>query len=159
MISIAIWESPFSALSTRVLSSGSCWELLVGVRKKACRTRLFSQRMRQAVRECGHLRTHHLRAKSLTAASFMDEIAHEYIINECLIQGCSRSRTRPVKRTRYFSLPYSSSETGSSHSFEQFSPGTVNARCANQLSGAAPCQCFTPVGMFTTSPGSISCAG
>ena len=154
MISIAIWESPFSALSTRVLSSGSCCELPVGVHKKACRARLFSQRMWQAVHERGRLRTHHLRVKAPTAASSIERIAHACTIHECI-----HSRTRPVKRTRYFSLPYSSSETGSSHSFEQFSPGTVNARCANQLSGAAPCQCFTPVGMFTTSPGSISCAG
>lgn len=59
----------------------------------------------------------------------------------------------------YFSLSYSSSLTGSSHSFEVFSPGTPKARWANQLSLAAPCQCFTPAGMWMTVPGSISCAG
>ncbi len=48
---------------------------------------------------------------------------------------------------------YSSAETGSSHSLEVLSPGTSTARCANQLSLAAPCQCLTPAGMMTTSPG------
>ena len=51
------------------------------------------------------------------------------------------------------SLPYSASETASSHSLEQFSPGTSSARWENQLSAAAPCQCFTSGGMLTTSPG------
>ena len=54
---------------------------------------------------------------------------------------------------------YSSSVTGSSHSLEEFSPGTSKARCANQLSAAAPCQCFTFAGMWMTSPGSICTAG
>ena len=42
---------------------------------------------------------------------------------------------------------------------EVSSPGTSTARCENQLSGAAPCQCLTSGGMFTTSPGTSSCAG
>lgn len=53
-------------------------------------------------------------------------------------------------------LLYSSSFTGSSHSFELPSAGTSTAKWENQLSGAAPCQCFTSGGMFTTSPGFIS---
>jgi len=34
---------------------------------------------------------------------------------------------------------------------------SVTARCVIELSGAAPCQCFTPAGIRTTSPGRISC--
>ena len=48
---------------------------------------------------------------------------------------------------------YASSVTASSHSLEQPSSGTSMARWENQLSGAAPCQCFTSGGMLTTSPG------
>lgn len=48
----------------------------------------------------------------------------------------------------YFSTPYCSSSTGSSHSLKPFSPGTSTARWENQLSGTAPCQCFTPTEMF-----------
>ena len=66
----------------------------------------------------------------------------------------SRGRRQPY----YFSFPYSSSDTGSSHSLEVSSPGTSTARWANQESGAAPCQCLTPAGIFTTSPGCSSCA-
>lgn len=57
----------------------------------------------------------------------------------------------------YHNLLYSSSVTGSSHSFDEPSAGTSTARCANQLSLAAPCQCFTSGG-FTTSPGFSICA-
>ena len=59
----------------------------------------------------------------------------------------------------YFNLSYSSSVTGSSHSLELFSPGISKARWANQLSFAAPCQCFTLAGIWMTVPGRISCAG
>lgn len=59
----------------------------------------------------------------------------------------------------YFSLLYSSSVTGSSHSLEVPSPGISKARWANQLSLAAPCQCFTPAGIWMTVPGNISYAG
>lgn len=59
----------------------------------------------------------------------------------------------------HLSLSYSSSVTGSSHSFEVSSPGISKARCANQLSEAAPCQCFTPAGIWMIVPGSISTAG
>lgn len=59
----------------------------------------------------------------------------------------------------YFSLSYSSSVTGSSHSLAAFSPGISKARCANQLSVTAPCQCFTFAGMWMTVPGRISTAG
>ena len=38
------------------------------------------------------------------------------------------------------------------HSLLVFSPGTSMAKCANQLSVVAPCQCFTPAGTLTTSP-------
>ena len=58
----------------------------------------------------------------------------------------------------YFSFLYSSSLTGSSHSVELFSPGTSIARCENHSSGAAPCQCLTPVGILMQSPGYISTA-
>ena len=40
-----------------------------------------------------------------------------------------------------------------------FSPGISKARCANQLSAAAPCQCFTLAGMCMMSPGCSSTAG
>jgi len=40
----------------------------------------------------------------------------------------------------YFTLLYSSSDTGSNHS----GVPAVIAMCSNQLSFAAPCQCFTP---------------
>lgn len=58
----------------------------------------------------------------------------------------------------YYNLSYSSSVTGSSHSFDDPSAGTSTARCANQLSLAAPCQCLTSGGIFTTSPGLSICA-
>jgi hypothetical protein len=53
--------------------------------------------------------------------------------------------------------PYCSSVTFSSHSTLLPSRNSVIARCVIELSGAAPCQCFTPAGMRTTSPGRISC--
>ena len=59
----------------------------------------------------------------------------------------------------YFILLYSSSLTASSHSLDVFSPGISKARWANQLSFAAPCQCFTLAGIWMTVPGRISCAG
>lgn len=59
----------------------------------------------------------------------------------------------------YFNLSYSSSETASSHSFEAPSAGTEIAMCWNQESAAAPCQCFTSAGIFTTSPGRSLRAG
>lgn len=59
----------------------------------------------------------------------------------------------------HFSLSYSSGATASSHSLDAPSAGTSTARCWNQLSFAAPCQCFTSGGMFTTSPACSSCAG
>ena len=54
---------------------------------------------------------------------------------------------------------YSSSPTGASHSFEVFSPGTAIARCENQESARAPCQCSTFAGIETTSPGARGRAG
>ena len=59
----------------------------------------------------------------------------------------------------YFNLAYSSGSTDSNHSLDAPSAGTSTARCWNQLSFAAPCQCFTSGGMFTTSPARSSCAG
>lgn len=59
----------------------------------------------------------------------------------------------------YFNLAYSSGSTGSNHSLDAPSAGTSTARCWNQLSFAAPCQCFTSGGIFTTSPACSSCAG
>mgnify|MGYP002535644695 CR=1 FL=1 len=67
-------------------------------------------------------------------------------------------RTIFVSFIVYFSLPYSSSETGSHHSLESSKPGTSTARWLNQLSGAAPCQCFTSAGILMQSPGFISTA-
>lgn len=64
-----------------------------------------------------------------------------------------------ILSTKLVALRYPSSSTGSSHSLEVSSPGTSSARWENQLSGAAPCQCFTPGAMLTTSPGRSSCAG
>ena len=52
-----------------------------------------------------------------------------------------------TNQSYYFNLLYSSSETGSSHSLEVSSPSNSNAKCENQESGAAPCQCFTPAGI------------
>lgn len=79
-----------------------------------------------------------------------------------------RTRTNDKSRTpifsfdillkHYFNALYSPSATGSHHSVDVSSPGTSTAKCANQLSGAAPCQCFTPAGMTTTSPGCSCCA-
>lgn len=69
------------------------------------------------------------------------------------------SRKQQSEQSHFSNRLYSSSVTGSSHSLEEFSPGTSKARCANQLSAAAPCQCFTLAGMWTTSPGSICTAG
>ena len=60
---------------------------------------------------------------------------------------------------RYASAAYSSSATGSSHSFDAPSAGTAMATCENQLSDAAPCQCFVSGGMLTASPGLSSRAG
>ena len=57
----------------------------------------------------------------------------------------------------YFKFRYSSSNTASHHSVPVSSPGTSTAKCANQLSRAAPCQCFTSSGMTTTLPGWSSC--
>ena len=54
---------------------------------------------------------------------------------------------------------YSSFVTGSHHSVLAPSAGTAMAMCWNQLSEAAPCQCFTSAGMFTTSPGLSARAG
>lgn len=68
--------------------------------------------------------------------------------------------TGPSQKDRLFfvimaqgSWPYWASSTGSHHSVRPPSPGTSIARCWNQLSFAAPCQCFTPAGILTTSPG------
>ncbi|MGF6949872.1 hypothetical protein QF028_002377 [Neobacillus sp. B4I6] len=48
----------------------------------------------------------------------------------------------------YFTLLYSSSDTGSNHS----GVPAVIAMCTNQLSFVAPCQCFTPSWVTITSP-------
>ena len=58
-----------------------------------------------------------------------------------------------IKYNSYFNLLYSSSDTRSNHSFEPSFAGTSTAICVNQLSFAAPCQCFVSGGIFTTSPG------
>ena len=63
-----------------------------------------------------------------------------------------------INFTGYLSIPYCFSVTGSNHSFDPSLPGTSTARWLNHESGAAPCQCFTPTGIFTQSPGFISTA-
>ena len=79
--------------------------------------------------------------------------------------GCAFLRTRKKSDTSYpVSLQYRYGLVllipyyfdASSHSVDVSSPGTSIARCENQLSSAAPCQCFTPAGMFTQSPGFIA---
>ena len=61
----------------------------------------------------------------------------------------------PYQNIIYFSLLYSVSKTGSHHSFLVFSPGTSTAIWLNQLSFAAPCQCFTSLGIVMTSPDEV----
>ena len=59
----------------------------------------------------------------------------------------------------YFPL-YCSSVTFSIHSTTL--PGSFSSQmemCVMELSGAAPCQCFTPAGQITTSPGRSSRMG
>ena len=75
--------------------------------------------------------------------------------------SCDRRAGLRLNRSAlYFpcAFRYCSSLTFSSHSLEQFTPGASIEKCENQLSDAAPCQCLTPVGMFTQSPGYISTA-
>lgn len=65
-------------------------------------------------------------------------------------------RFSPQGREKTIHFPnasYSASQTGSHHSVAQPSPGSSKAMWLNQLSAAAPCQCFTPAGMVTTLPG------
>ena len=66
---------------------------------------------------------------------------------------------RPHPRGLHSSASYCASATGSSHSLRVLTPGTSTARWLNQLSFAAPCQCLTPAGMLTASPGVSSRAG
>ena len=49
-------------------------------------------------------------------------------------------------------LLYSSSVTGSHHSFKVSTPGTSIAKWLNQEFAFAPCQCLTFGGIVTTSP-------
>src|SRR5262249_24072487 len=49
-----------------------------------------------------------------------------------------------------------SSVTGSSHSTNLRSSTSVMARCVIIVAGPAPCQCFSPGGNQTTSPGRTS---
>ena len=59
----------------------------------------------------------------------------------------------------YYNLLYSSSVTGSSHSFDVFSPDISTAIWLNQDFAFAPCQCFTLAGITTMSPSFKLCAG
>ena len=95
----------------------------------------------------------HTKTNTSSQEKLFGEIQNSFLI--CVICG----EKMRIYGVFYFSLSYSSSVTGSSHSLEVFSPGTSKARCANQLSAAAPCQCFTFAGMCITSPGSICTAG
>lgn len=51
-----------------------------------------------------------------------------------------KNRLFLFNHSNYFTLLYTSSDTGSNHS----GVPAVIAMCSNQLSFAAPCQCFTP---------------
>ena len=58
----------------------------------------------------------------------------------------------------HYSFPYQASSTGSSHSV--LLPGFALAwkvRCWNHSPAEAPCQCFTPSGIVTETPGTIFC--
>ena len=59
-------------------------------------------------------------------------------------------------RRSHGSISYCTPSTGSHHSLPVSSPGHSSATWENQLSFAAPCQCFIPAGMAATSPGSSS---
>lgn len=50
-----------------------------------------------------------------------------------------------AKNDFLYNALYSSSVTGSHHSFEVSVPAGSNVRCENQLSFLAPCQCFTKI--------------
>ena len=70
--------------------------------------------------------------------------------------------TRYKGKISQLSLLYSASETASSHSLEQFSPGTSKARWENQLSAALIGMVNMPVVAalnWTTSPQSLVVAG
>ena len=56
-------------------------------------------------------------------------------------------------RKVYNKVIYTSSVTGSNHSFVSPSLGIENEIWLNQQSLLAPCQCFTPDGISTISPG------
>lgn len=56
----------------------------------------------------------------------------------------------------YSKVLYSSSVTGSNHSAGPAWLLVSTERCTSQMSLAAPCQCFTFAGIFTTSPALIS---
>ena len=86
-------------------------------------------------------------------------------LNTSCGDGCAFLRTLKKSDTSYpVSLQYRYGLVllipyyfdASSHSVDVSSPGTSIARCENQLSSAAPCQCFTLAGMFTQSPGFIA---
>ncbi len=69
-----------------------------------------------------------------------------------------RMRIKKSSRIRSVLLFFIGTSISPSHSLEASVPGASTARWENQLSGAAPCQCFTPAGILTTSPGFNSCA-
>ncbi len=99
------------------------------------------------LRRAGTIKNH-----ERTIGGLSVQISHRYAIPCTAFSACAHFR-------HYFNLSYSSSVTGSSHSLDVSSPGTLNARCENQLSAAAPCQCFTLAGIWITVPGRISTAG
>ena len=68
---------------------------------------------------------------------------------------CANPESRCVHRDPQCvpcSFAYSSSDTGSHHSFRQFSPGTSMAIWLNRLSFFAPCQCLTLARSIITLP-------
>ena len=90
-----------------------------------------------------------------------DTSLHSILTYDASSSSCDRRAGLRLNRSAlYFpcAFRYCSSLTFSSHSLEQFTPGASIEKCENQLSEAAPCQCLTPVGMFTQSPGYISTA-
>ena len=83
----------------------------------------------------------------LTAVCFSCDACGEQKMLRRVVAAAAFATQYEIFDKGYFSESYSSSVTGSSHSLEAFSPGISKARWANQLSAAAPCQCFTLAGM------------
>ncbi len=91
---------------------------------------------------------HHSQALMHPVIGKKDCPTHQYDGKDC---HCNINR-------HIHSLSYSLPLTGSHQVVLTSSPGTSMARWLNQLSLAAPCQCFTPAGIFITEPGTRATA-